>query len=190
MVAEARLFKRHGGGCLVDQTSIGLARDPVGLQQVSREAGVHVVMATSYYTHEYHNEEVKADSTFKGPACGDEPRSHTAQPLSDYRSPPPRRPVAHASPLDPAASGLASPLSRPALHRARSAPPRGRFGGAGLPMDPGPTPLASASQQPALQRWRTRGDRRELRLGRAAIPVPMREDARDHFRLFDARDHA
>lgn len=59
VVAEARLFKRHGGGCLVDQTSIGLARDPQGLQHVAREAGLHVVMATSYYTHEYHNDEVR-----------------------------------------------------------------------------------------------------------------------------------
>lgn len=57
-IYEANLFKRHGGGCLVDQTSIGLARDPRGLQQVSRATGVHVVMATSYYTHEYHPAEV------------------------------------------------------------------------------------------------------------------------------------
>lgn len=60
VIAEARLFKRHGGGCLVDQTSIGLARDPKGLQFVARETGVHVVMATSYYTHEYHNDEVRS----------------------------------------------------------------------------------------------------------------------------------
>ena len=58
VIYEANLFKRHGGGCLVDQTSIGLARDPRGLQQVSRATGVHVVMATSYYTHEYHPAEV------------------------------------------------------------------------------------------------------------------------------------
>lgn len=54
VIEEAGLFKRHGGGCLVDQTSIGLARDPVGLQQVARASGVHIVMCTSYYTHEYH----------------------------------------------------------------------------------------------------------------------------------------
>ena len=54
VIYEANLFKRHGGGCLVDQTSIGLGRDPKGLQQVSRATGVHIVMATSYYTQEYH----------------------------------------------------------------------------------------------------------------------------------------
>lgn len=59
VIHEAKLFKRHGGGCLVDQTPVGLARDPKGLQQVARETGLHIVMATSWYTHEYHNEEVK-----------------------------------------------------------------------------------------------------------------------------------
>lgn len=54
VIEEASLFKRHGGGCLVDQTSIGLCRDPVGLQQIARAVGIHIVMCTSYYTHEYH----------------------------------------------------------------------------------------------------------------------------------------
>ncbi len=58
VIYEANLFKRHGGGCLVDQTPIGLSRDPCGLQQVSRATGVHLVMATSYYTNEYHPPEV------------------------------------------------------------------------------------------------------------------------------------
>jgi phosphotriesterase-related protein len=58
VIYEANLFKRHGGGCIVDQTSIGLARDPQGLQQVSRATGVHIVMATSYYTFEYHPAEI------------------------------------------------------------------------------------------------------------------------------------
>jgi phosphotriesterase-related protein len=58
-IYEANLFKRHGGGCLVDQTSIGLARDPRGLQQVARATGVHIVMATSYYTFEYHPAEIE-----------------------------------------------------------------------------------------------------------------------------------
>ena len=58
VIYEANLFKRHGGGCIVDQTSIGIARDPRGLQQVARMTGVHFVMATSYYTHEYHPTEI------------------------------------------------------------------------------------------------------------------------------------
>ncbi|GAB3273348.1 phosphotriesterase family protein [Parahaliea aestuarii] len=54
VIEEANAFKRHGGTCIVDQTSIGLARDPQGLRQVSHATGIHIVMATSYYTHEYH----------------------------------------------------------------------------------------------------------------------------------------
>ena len=57
-IYEAELFERAGGSCLVDQTSIGLARDPVGLQQVSRATGVHIVMGTGYYLFEYHPPEV------------------------------------------------------------------------------------------------------------------------------------
>ena len=54
VIEEAMLFKRHGGGCIVDQTSIGISRDPYGLQQVARATGIHIVMATSYYTHGWH----------------------------------------------------------------------------------------------------------------------------------------
>ena len=54
VIEEAALFKRHGGGCIVDQTSIGLARDPQGLQQVARASGLNIVMATSYYLHGWH----------------------------------------------------------------------------------------------------------------------------------------
>ncbi|MDE0064902.1 MAG: hypothetical protein OXU72_19210, partial [Gammaproteobacteria bacterium] len=54
VIYEANLFKRFGGGCLVDQTSIGMGRDPLGLQRIARATGVQIVMGTSYYTHEYH----------------------------------------------------------------------------------------------------------------------------------------
>lgn len=55
---------------------------------------------------------------------------------------------------------------------------------------PAAVQAASMSQQRALPQRRPRGNRRELRLGRVAIPISMRRDARDDFRLFDARDHA
>ena len=58
-VSEANLFKMAGGSCLVDQTPIGLGRDPVGLAQVSRLTGVHIVMGTGYYVHEYHPAEAE-----------------------------------------------------------------------------------------------------------------------------------
>jgi phosphotriesterase-related protein len=54
VIDEAMLFKRHGGGCIVDQTSIGISRDPYGLQQVARATGLHIVMCTSYYCQGWH----------------------------------------------------------------------------------------------------------------------------------------
>ena len=53
-VDEATLYKQHGGGTLVDVTSVGIARDPVGLAQISREAGVHIIMGSSYYVAAAH----------------------------------------------------------------------------------------------------------------------------------------
>ncbi len=35
-IEEAGLYKQHGGGTLVDATSIGIARDPFGLTRISR----------------------------------------------------------------------------------------------------------------------------------------------------------
>ena len=53
-VEEAALFKQHGGGTLVDVTSIGIARDPAGLARISRESGVNVIMGSSYYVQAAH----------------------------------------------------------------------------------------------------------------------------------------
>jgi len=46
---ELQLFKEAGGGTLVELTSIGLGRSPLGLARISRASGVHVVMGTGYY---------------------------------------------------------------------------------------------------------------------------------------------
>ena len=48
-IDEVGLYKQHGGDSLVDATSIGLARDPLGLARISRATGVNVVMGASYY---------------------------------------------------------------------------------------------------------------------------------------------
>ena len=54
VIYEAELYKQYGGSCIVDQTPIGLGRDPIALQRVSRASGVHIVMGTGYYVNEYH----------------------------------------------------------------------------------------------------------------------------------------
>lgn len=47
---ELRFFAEAGGSLIVDQSVFGLARDPLGLAQAARAAGVHVVAAAGRYT--------------------------------------------------------------------------------------------------------------------------------------------
>ena len=49
VVKEVGLYKEFGGSALVDATSLGLGRDPVGLTRISRATGVHVIMGSSFY---------------------------------------------------------------------------------------------------------------------------------------------
>lgn len=58
-ITEVNLFKQHGGDCIVEATSIGIARDPHGLARVSRATGVKVVMGSSYYVGAAHPPEVE-----------------------------------------------------------------------------------------------------------------------------------
>ena len=53
-IAEIGLYKRHGGGAVVEASSVGLSRNPEGLARVSRATGVHVIMGSSYYVKEAH----------------------------------------------------------------------------------------------------------------------------------------
>ncbi len=53
-IKEAGEFKRHGGGTIVDVTSIGLKRDPEALRRISRATGLNVVMGASWYIKAFH----------------------------------------------------------------------------------------------------------------------------------------
>ena len=48
------LYKQYGGGSLVDATSIGIARDPIGLVRISQAIGVNIIMGASYYVAPAH----------------------------------------------------------------------------------------------------------------------------------------
>ncbi len=52
--AEAREFALAGGGTIVDVTSRGIGRDPLGLARISRATGLNVVMGASYYVPRAH----------------------------------------------------------------------------------------------------------------------------------------
>lgn len=53
-IEEAMEYKKAGGGTMVDVTSIGIKRSPVGLRQVSEATGLNIVMGTGFYQRVYH----------------------------------------------------------------------------------------------------------------------------------------
>ena len=53
-IDEAMEFRHHGGGAIVDVTSIGIRRDPLALSRVSQATGLNVVMGAGWYQKLYH----------------------------------------------------------------------------------------------------------------------------------------
>ena len=53
-ISEALLFKRAGGGTIVDVTTIGIGRDPLALARISRATGLNIVMGAGYYVGAVH----------------------------------------------------------------------------------------------------------------------------------------
>ena len=51
---EAARFKATGSGTIVDVTSIGIDRNPKALAEISRAAGVNVVIGAGYYVGPAH----------------------------------------------------------------------------------------------------------------------------------------
>ena len=61
-IRELILYRRMGGDSLVETTLVGIGRDPVGLQQISRATGVNIICATGWYIAASHPAMVKASS--------------------------------------------------------------------------------------------------------------------------------
>lgn len=57
-IQEAGLFRRAGGGTIVDVTTIGIGRDPLALARVAREVGINVIMGAGFYVDASHPAEV------------------------------------------------------------------------------------------------------------------------------------
>jgi phosphotriesterase-related protein len=53
-IEELNRFKRAGGNSLVEMTLPGVGRNPSGLQFISKETGVNIVMATGWYVSASH----------------------------------------------------------------------------------------------------------------------------------------
>ena len=53
-IRELMLYKRAGGGTLVEASTIGLSRDPRGLRRIAKAAGVNIVMGAGFYVDDVH----------------------------------------------------------------------------------------------------------------------------------------
>ena len=61
-LSELDLFRRAGGGTIVDVTTVGIGRDPIALARVARASGVNIVMSTGWYVDPTHPPSVSAAS--------------------------------------------------------------------------------------------------------------------------------
>jgi phosphotriesterase-related protein len=53
-IAEALLYKRAGGGAIVDATTYGIGRDPRALARIARATGLNVIMGAGFYVDAVH----------------------------------------------------------------------------------------------------------------------------------------
>ena len=53
-IEEALEFRKMGGNTMVEVTSTGIHRDPVGLLRVSNATGLNIVMGSGWYQKLYH----------------------------------------------------------------------------------------------------------------------------------------
>jgi phosphotriesterase-related protein len=53
-IQEVSAYKNSGGNSLVDTTSIGIGRDPLGLARISRGSKLNIIMGSSYYVTHSH----------------------------------------------------------------------------------------------------------------------------------------
>lgn len=59
---ELMRFKRAGGEGLVDATPVGIGREPLPLQKISRTTGLHIIAGCGYYTSDTHPADMKGKS--------------------------------------------------------------------------------------------------------------------------------
>jgi phosphotriesterase-related protein len=53
-IAEALLYKRAGGGAIVDATTYGIGRDPRALARIARATGLNIIMGAGFYVDAVH----------------------------------------------------------------------------------------------------------------------------------------
>ncbi len=61
LTAEIDVLRRLGGTCLVDQTPVGIGRDPRWLRRLSERTGLHIVMGGGWSREAYYPPEARID---------------------------------------------------------------------------------------------------------------------------------
>ena len=56
-------FKEHGGGCILDNSSLPKNRKSGFLKKLSQETGVHIIAGTGFYVEGSHSQETVRTST-------------------------------------------------------------------------------------------------------------------------------
>lgn len=62
IIEEVSLYQRAGGLSVVEASSIGLGRDPLGLARISRATGLNILMGSGYYLENFQTEDWKTMS--------------------------------------------------------------------------------------------------------------------------------
>ncbi len=57
---EVNDYAEHGGRTIVDCTSIGIQRNPVGLRELAKRTGVNIIAGCGYYTYDTHPAQMDA----------------------------------------------------------------------------------------------------------------------------------
>jgi len=58
-ISELMLYKQFGGDSIVDVTSVGLGRDPIGLEKISKSTNINIIMGASYMKPPIKSKQIK-----------------------------------------------------------------------------------------------------------------------------------
>jgi phosphotriesterase-related protein len=55
VIEEVKYFRNAGGSTVVELSNLGLGRDPIGLQRIANETGLHIIMGCGWYREPFYD---------------------------------------------------------------------------------------------------------------------------------------
>ncbi len=55
VIEEVKHFRNAGGSTVVEMSNLGLGRDPLGLQRIANETGLHIIMGCGWYREPFYD---------------------------------------------------------------------------------------------------------------------------------------